>query len=101
LATTEAMSTQLGGSQRIHRHNAAFLDLYNCNDVEDVNAVSREAAFVAEYNKLISHKHIVEMHHKCCANYVDRLCKMNGISTDEDQRFLKHIMRAGKYWNPA
>jgi len=90
--------TQLSGSQRIHRHNAEFLDLYNCNDVEDLSALTREAAFQAEYQKVISHAHILQMHHNCCANYVKRLCKLTNTAPNDDPRFLQHKAFAGAYW---
>lgn len=93
--------TQLSGSQRIHRHNAAFLELYNCNDIEDRSALFREAAFEVEYEKLVSHPHILQMHHNCCANYVLRLCKLSNTEPNKDPRFLLHKAQAGHYWKSS
>ncbi len=90
--------TQLSGSQRIHRHNAEFLALYDCNDIEDLSAQSREDAFEAEYKKLVDHDHIFKMHHNCCANYVKRLSKLTNTAPNDDPRFLKHKALAGDYW---
>ena len=83
--------TQKSGAAGVDRHNTAFFETYDCNDTEDLSALSREPAFMAQYDKLIEVPGVKQMHHACCANYVARLCRHANQTPEDDPRYIHHL----------
>lgn len=86
--------TRKSGAARVYRHDAAFYETYNRNESEDRSALSREVAFCAEYSKLVAIPEIERLHHKCCASYVEQLCRHAGVDPENDARYLHHFARS-------
>ncbi len=99
----DAKRLRKSGARLIYRHNDEYFETYNKNDVEDMSALSREAAFAAAYADITADPEIVRLHHACCAHYVRQLCTAKEVDPHTDARFLSHREQAGEAYieNPA
>ncbi|MBM1222020.1 glycosyltransferase family 2 protein [Ponticoccus sp. SC2-23] len=81
------------------RYTDRFYRARNRNGRKDLSAMANEAAFDAIYAEACAIPGVRRLHHLCCADYVERLCRNQGKRAEDDDRWQKH-MDAAASLNP-
>lgn len=76
------------------RYTEAYRDEAERNEVEDVTILRHAAAFDAVHGAMMAVPEIAALHHRCCADYVARLCAKAGTDCAGDARWQEHMARA-------
>ncbi|MDP3341430.1 MAG: glycosyltransferase family 2 protein [Frigidibacter sp.] len=80
----------LSAAARKDRYTDGFFKLFNRNEVEDLSALRYAAAFEALHAEAMALPGIRELHHLCCADYVERLAAAAGREPSTDARWRRH-----------
>lgn len=80
----------LSAAARKDRYTDGFYKLFNRNEVRDQSALRYRAAFDALHAEAMALPGVWELHHLCCADYVERLAAVAGREPAGDPRWRRH-----------
>lgn len=76
------------------RYTMKYFEWYDRNEDEDSSALRFQQEFDAVFFQAMSLPQVQHYHHLCCADYVARLCAVDGRDPQKDGRFIAHIAAA-------
>lgn len=77
------------------RYTSGFFERYNRNETEDLSALSYAAAFDPIHAEAMALPGIAGLHHRCCADYLERMAAKAGRDVTGDPRHVAHLALAG------
>lgn len=98
LRNAESFALKLGTLSPVagrDRYTDGYFKEADRNEVEDVTILRHAAAFDAVYLPMMADATVAALHHRCCADYVERLVAKSGGEAQEDPRWQAHIARCG------
>lgn len=72
------------------RYTERFYRARNRNGQRDLSARLYAEWFDAVYSEICAVPGVMRLHHLCCADYVERLCALRGVSPQKDARWVMH-----------
>lgn len=84
----------LCGGMLSDRYTDDFFRRFDRNEEENTAALAHAAEFDAEYARLVAIPGVLRLHHLCCADYVERICRKRGDDPEADPRYRMHRARA-------
>ena len=75
------------------RYTDDYFDGADRNEVEDLSILRHAAGFDAVHGAMMADDRIAALHHRCCADYVARICAKAGRDPREDARWIGHMAR--------
>jgi hypothetical protein len=76
------------------RYTEQFYRLRNRNDAADLSALAHANRFDRVHAAAMALPEVRRLHHLCCADYVERLCRVAGTDPEADARWQFHRLQA-------
>lgn len=76
------------------RYTLSYFEWYDRNENVDRSALAHATAFDRIHAEAMELPGVRALHHACCADYLTRLCAVDGRDPAQDPRFIEHMALA-------